>query len=275
MGVKDILKLHQVPFDEPEFDERMSLLVSGLRRSADYAAKSMSFKRQKGGAVPVLEGMPSQDDFLGPHITTFINSLSIPLVQNILRSMFMLIFLMGFLEKVPVFGSILSAALDIMLTGGKMLIKTVQKALPPLMGLAPIPYASMVGIGMAAVFGMVVWPLLAMVSFSRQDYVAAIDAFVRVVPPPFGDTLADLFMDANRTVGRLDAKRKKLGQDIADAIQLFGDSMSTFKEQANTLADKTREVAALPSKVVGGRRHGFSRKTSRHKKWKTRRRQRK
>jgi hypothetical protein len=277
MGLKDILRLHQIPFDDAELDARMDLVIAGLKRSPDYADKLRVFQSQKGGQVPGQ--VP--DDFLGPRLNQFVDVITSPYAREVIRGIFMVIFFMSYLEKIPVFGSILSAALDLMLAGGKMLTKTIQKAIPPMMGLLPIPFASIVGLGMAAVFGMIVWPLIAIVSFSRQDFVAAIDSFVRVVPPPFGDTIADVFMDANRVAGRLDAKRKKLGEDISNAIRSLGEVMQSFKEKANTLADKTQAAAStlpalpalpsVPAPKVGGRRHRLSKKTSRHKKWKTRR----
>jgi hypothetical protein len=268
MGVKDILKLHQIEFDPKELDTRMELLLAGLRRDPEYPMLLEAFKSQRGGQVPGQVSV--QEDFLGPRVIQFMDAITSPYARVMIRSVFLVIFFMSYLEKIPVFGSVLSAALDIMLAGGKMITKTIQKTLPPAVGLLPLPYASMVGMGAAAVFGMIVWPLIAAVSFSRQDFAAAIDAFFRVVPPPFGDMIADVFMDANRMAGRLDAKRQKLGEDIATAVRTLGDAMSVFKEQANTFADQTQAAASLPSKV-GGKRHGFSRKTSRHKKWKTRR----
>jgi len=287
MGLKDILRLHQIPFDDAELDARMDLVIAGLKRSPDYANKLRVFQSQKGGQVPGQ----APEDFLGPQIGAFATwlegAITGPYAKAMVRSIFMVIFFMSFLENIPVFGSILSAALDLMLAGGKMLTKSIQKAIPPMMGLLPIPYASMAGLGMAAVFGMVVWPLIAMVSFSRRDFVAAIDSFVRVVPPPFGDTLADVFMDANRVAGRLDAKRQKLGEDISNAIRTLGEVMDSFKDKANALADKTRAAAstlpsvpampavpavpAVPPPKMGGKRHRLSKKASRHKKWKTRR----
>ena len=269
MGVKEILKLHKIEFDPKEFDTRMEILLAGLRRDPEYPMLVDAFKKQRGGQTAL-----QQEDFLGPRVVQFMDAITSPYAREAIRAVFMVIFFMSYLERIPVFGSVLSASLDILVASGKMITKSIQKTLPPAIGLIPLPFTSLVGMGMAAVFGMIVWPLIAIVSFSRQDFTAAIDAFLRVVPPPFGDMVADIFMDGNRLVARIDAKRQKVGEDIAGAVQLIGDFMENFKNDANTFADQTRAAAAMPSKL-GGRRHGFSRKTSRHKKWKTRRQQRK
>jgi hypothetical protein len=78
----------------------------------------------------------------------------------------------------------LSAVLDVTLAGGRILIKTVQKALPVLFGIIPLPFMSLVGISLAAVFGMLLWPVVAIISFSRQEFTTAIEAFIRIIPPP-------------------------------------------------------------------------------------------
>jgi hypothetical protein len=149
---------------------------------------------------------------------------------------------------------VLSAVLDLMIMGGKMLTKTVQKNLPPMIGLIPLPYMSLVGIMLAAVFGMLVWPVIAIVSFSRQDFTAAIESFIRVIPPPIGDTIADLFLEGNRAIARLNEKRKKLAADISKGIALVSDAAGTvsdtFSEGASKLAESTKEAAKSSIKEV-------------------------
>jgi methyl-accepting chemotaxis protein len=147
------------------------------------------------------------------------------------------------LEKIPVFGNILSAALDLMIMGGKMLTKTIQKNLPPLIGLIPLPFASLIGIMMAALFGFIMWPIIAIVSLSRQDFTAAVESFIRVIPPPFGDTIADLFLEGNRTVARLNQKRIALANDIATAFETISNAFGEVAQGATQLGEKTKEVA--------------------------------
>jgi ElaB/YqjD/DUF883 family membrane-anchored ribosome-binding protein len=144
----------------------------------------------------------------------------------------MVLFFLSYLESIPVFGSILSVSLDLILAGGKVLLKTVQSILPTTLGLIPLPYSYMFGFGLSAVLGMFLWPVFAIVSTSRQDFVSAIESWIRIVPPPIGDILANNFIELNRMVGRIDEKRVKLGNDISSALT----TLSNFASQASQSA---------------------------------------
>lgn len=242
MGLKTRLLEHKIPLPD-DFDTRMDILISGLRRSPDYTEKAKTFVAQQNGG--------GGDDWLGPKLNGVIDGLTTPAARTILQSLFMVVFFIKYLESIPVFGSILGATLDVMVMGSKMLIKTVQKTLPPLMGLLPLPYASAVGLAMAATFGLLVWPIVALVSFSRADFTAAIDSYFRILPPPMGDMIADLFLEADRTVFRLDEKRVQIGKDIASAFAFLSESVQEFKQGFTTLSDKTRQVSQMK---VGGRK---------------------
>ena len=283
MGLKDVLQKHNIPLP-PDFDERLDIVVSGLKRSPGYKQKLEAFKNQKGGNDPVslINGIPIKvnpvrEDWLGPTLRWFLTVSTSPFSRSLLEALFMVIFFLSYLESVPVFGSILSAGLDLFLAGGKMLTKTIQSALPPMIGMIPLPYASLAGIMMAAVFGYIVWPMIAIVSLSRQDFSSAIESFIRIIPPPFGDMLANVFLEGNRTIARLDEKRKKLADDISNAMELLSDTMtdasSGMKDGIKSLADQTRAAATLPAPPamsVGdlNRRGGRSNKK---KRWQTRR----
>lgn len=150
-----------------------------------------------------------------------------------LKSLFMVLFFISYLESIPVFGNILSVALDIMIAGGKAITKSIQSSLPATMGLLPIPFSSIIGLMMAAVFGAIVWPLIAMVAFSRQDFVAAIESYIRVIPPPFGSIIADNFTELNRMLARIDVKRQKLAYDITTALLMVADVIEDVSSQVN------------------------------------------
>ena len=265
MGLKDILVQHHVELPS-DFDERMDILVTGLRRDPAYAEKVRRFKAdQRGGA---------DEDWLGPKLNGVIDALTTPAARGVLQGLFFVVFFIKYLESTPVFGSILSAVLDVMIMGSKMFVKSVQKTLPPLIGLVPLPYASLFGIAVAAVFGMLIWPVLALVSFSRADFTAAIDSFLRVLPPPMGDMIADIFLEGNRTVSRLDEKRQKLASDISEALNVLSsvvaDGTSQVRTGMQSLSDKTQQVATtMPIPKVPRLQGGqpFSRRRRIHKKW--------
>jgi hypothetical protein len=166
----------------------------------------------------------------------------------------MVVFFVSYLEKIPIFGSILSASLDVILAGGKIMVKSVQSLLPAAIGVIPLPYASMVGIAMASLFGFIVWPIFAIISLSRQDFVAAIESYIRMIPPPIGDMIANTFLEGNRAVAKIDEKRIKLGNDIANGLnqisQLADSVSSSMKEGFDTLAKQTVEAAAKGSEMM-------------------------
>jgi hypothetical protein len=260
MVLKDTLQKHNVPLP-PDFDERMDLLVSALKRSPSYPKKLASFKAKRGGA-----DASTGEDWLGPRLNSFVDAVTSPEARGAWMSLFAVVFFIKYLEATPVFGSILSATLDVMLAGGKMAIKSVQKLLPPMIGLIPLPYASMVGLAMAALFGMIVWPIIGLVSLSRADFTASIESFIRVIPPPMGDMIADLFLEGNRGIARIEEKREKLVSDLSAAFTNLSEIVSASSEN---LQQGFQDLKRSLPQPTGGKR--LSRRTHRNKKWKTRR----
>jgi hypothetical protein len=261
MGLRDILK--QYKLDSPTTNERIDLLINALKKKPGYEEKLRAYGKQSGGG--------DSNDFIGPQLTAFVES-----AQNdpeqfraILGSLFSLVFVMNRIEHIPAIGSILGASLDIMLMGGKMLTKTVQSVLPPMVGLLPIPYASTAGLVMAAVFGMIAWPIISLISLSRQDFAAATEAYARAIPPPFGEILANTFVEGNRAVAKVNEKRIKLGEDLSNAFTMISEASGTLvqgaKDDLQKLSAETKAAATAPPP-----QGGFHRRTKR-KSWRTRR----
>ena len=240
MGLRDILKKYGL--DSEETSKRIDLLLSALRRKPGSTDALKAYGKQSGGG--------DSSDFIGPQLTAFVES-----AQNdpeqfraILGSLFSLVFVVNRIEHLPAVGSILGASLDIMLMGGKMLTRAVQSSLPPMIGLIPLPYASSAGMVMSAVFGMIAWPIISLISLSRQDFAAATEAYTRAIPPPFGDILASTFTEGNRAVAKINEKREQLGTDLAAAFTSISgslaDSSGSTQEGLKALAEKTRAAAA-------------------------------
>jgi hypothetical protein len=249
MGLKDILQQHNIPLPS-DFDERLSLIVKGLRKNSNFKSDMESFKKQSGGfslpfgkkpegpvdpaTIPPPLVVSKQDvgeDWLGPRLRWFVNAMTSPYARTLLGGLFMVIFFLSYLEKIPVFGRIISASLDVILAGGKMLVKSVQSILPAAIGTIPLPYTAMVGIGLAAVLGMIIWPIFAIISLSRQDFAAAIESYIRIIPPPFGDMLANTFLEGNRAIAKLDEKRQQLANDISTALTQLSTGVSNISQQ--------------------------------------------
>lgn len=256
MGLRDTLEKHKIPIPE-DFDERLDIIVAGLKRKSNYKEKLEKFKKHRGGAEPPPVAppiIPDTEDYLGPRLRWFLTAVTSPYARTMLQGIFMVVFFVSYLEKIPIFGSILSASLDVILAGGKIMVKSVQSLLPAAIGVIPLPYASMVGIAMAALFGFIVWPIFAIISLSRQDFVAAIESYIRMIPPPIGDMIANTFLEGNRAVAKIDEKRIKLGNDIANGLsqisQLADSVSSSMKEGFDTLAKQTVEAAAKGSEMM-------------------------
>jgi hypothetical protein len=262
MGLRDTLESHNVPIPE-DFDERLDIIVSGLKKKSDFNEKLEKFKKQSGGAeepppaAPPI--VPDSEDYLGPRLRWFLTAVTSPYARTMLEGIFMVVFFVSYLESIPVFGSILSASLDVILAGGKIMVKSVQSMLPAAVGVIPIPYASMIGIVMASLFGLVVWPIFAIISLSRKDFVAAIESYIRIIPPPIGDSIANTFLEGNRAIAKIDEKRIKLGNDISEGLSQLsklGDSISSsMKEGFDSLAKQTQEAAAKGSEMLATARN--------------------
>jgi hypothetical protein len=259
MGLRDTLEKHNIPIPV-DFDERLDIIVSGLKSKSNYKQKLEKFKKHRptrGGAEPAPVAppvIPDSEDYLGPRLRWFLSALTSPYARTMLEGIFMVVFFISYLEKIPVFGSILSASLDIILAGGKIMVKSVQSLLPAAIGVIPLPYTSMAGIAIAALFGFIVWPIFAIVSLSRKDFVAAIESFTRMIPPPLGDMIANTFLEGNRAVAKIDEKRIRLGNDVANGLTqlstITNTLSSSMKEGFETLAKQTQEAASNAKNAV-------------------------
>jgi hypothetical protein len=277
MGLKDILLRHNVPLPD-DFDKRLDIVIAGLKNKLSFKKKLRDYAKQNGGfdmrlpTIPVMSGaqktqepedpnnpkppqvVPDPEDYLGPRLRWFINVVTSPYARTALQGVFMVAFFLNYLERIPIFGSILSASLDVILAGGKVLTKTIQNTLPTMLSLIPLPYMNIVGMSLASIFGFIVWPIVAMVSFSRKDFVSSIESLIRVIPYSVGDVIANNFLEANRTVARLDEKRIKLGNDISNVFQQMSsiaeNVSAQMKEGLKQLADKTKEAGQKGTNAI-------------------------
>jgi len=294
MGLKDILEANKVPLPS-DFDERFNLVMMGLRKDPKFDEELRKFKEQTGGlklsklkdkfksgldsvrndiqsrVTSVTDKIPAtpdtsssyappmeldSEDWMGPRIRWFLGAVTSPYARVMLRSLFMVIFFVSYLESIPVFGNILSVGLDVMVTGGKIITKSVQKQIPFIMGLIPLPYAGLVGLIMAAIYGAMVWPIIAMVSFSRQEFTVAMESFLRVIPPPAGDMIADLFLESNRFVAKMELKRQKLAHNIITAIgtvaNLIEDMSTRMSNGVSKVTSQVANVSQMKDRFVNG-----------------------
>lgn len=191
---------------------------------------------------------PDNTDYLGPRLKWILKATASPYAPVMFEALFMVVFFISYLEKIPVFGSILGASLDLIIAGGKVLLKTIQSILPVTFGMIPLPYSYMVGFGLSALLGMFLWPVFAIVATSRQDFVSAIESWIRVIPPPIGDILANNFLEVNRMAGRIDEKRVKIGNDISTALTAMAGLATQVSKSAQdglvSLSTRVRDASS-------------------------------
>ena len=177
-----------------------------------------SFLASQGVPMVPIKSKKVPGDFLGNGARWWVKAASSPYLGTLVKLTFFFMFFISFLESTPLVGSVMSVALDAVLTGGRILVKVLQKGVPMAIGLIPLPYTQLVGVILVSIVGMFVWTILAVISFGRQDFTSAIDSMLRILPMPIGDSLGDAFLDLNRTVDRFNDKRIQLTEDIWNGL---------------------------------------------------------
>jgi hypothetical protein len=179
-----------------------------------------SFLASQGVPMVPIKSKKVPGDFLGNGARWWVKAASSPYLGTLVKLTFFFMFFISFLESTPLVGSVMSVALDAVLTGGRILVKVLQKGVPMAIGLIPLPYTQLVGVILVSIVGMFVWTILAVISFGRQDFTSAIDSMLRILPMPIGDSLGDAFLDLNRTADRFNDKRIQLTEDIWNGLLL-------------------------------------------------------
>jgi hypothetical protein len=173
-------------------------------------------------------------DFLGNGARWWVKVAASPYLGTLVKLTFFFMFFLSFLESTPLVGSALSVAMDATLAGGRVLVKVLQKGVPAMIGLIPLPYTQLVGVILVSVVGMFVWTILAIISFQRQDFTSAIDSMLRILPPPLGDSLGDAFLELNRTADQFNSKRIKLTDDIWNGLLIVQEMIATASKSVGT-----------------------------------------
>jgi hypothetical protein len=222
-----------------------------------------SFLESQGVPIIPIKPKKTPGDFLGNGARWWVKAAASPYLGTLVKLTFMFMFFTSFLEATPLIGSVLSVALDATIAGGRILVKVLQKGIPLMFGLIPLPGAQLFGMVLVSVVGMFVWTIFAVISFSRQDFTSAIDSMLRIIPMSIGDALADGFLDLNRTVDQMSEKRIKLTEDVWNGLLLvqdFGTQIAQYfqttgseaykrvKAGSDTLLDAVRGIrGAVPT----------------------------
>lgn len=319
-GLLRLFQKYKIEHDPEDIREKFSILIKTLRgqrkQSGGNALASRAMTalgglrlpdkppsisglvaKAAGTEIPPVTVEKTPRDFLGNAARWWVKAAESPYLSSLVRLTFFVMFFLSFIESTPVIGSVLSVALDLVLAGGKIVMKSFQKAVPSTLGLLPIPFASLLGVMLVTIVGLFIWPILAMISFGRQDFTAAIESMLRVIPMPIGDALADAFLELNHMADRVSSKKDKLVDDVWAGLQTIqsltqqvsgvaGDALDRVKSGTESMMNAVKEVqnGEIPTAepveldsipvaqpVRGGRRKTLSNKKAKRRKWRTRR----
>ena len=195
-----------------------------------------SFLESQGVPQIPVKAKKVPGDFLGNAARWWVKAAASPYLGTLVKLTFFFMFFISFLESTPLIGSALSVALDATLAGGRVLVKILQKGIPAIMGLIPLPYMQLSGVALVSIIGMFVWTILAIISFGRQDFTSAIDSMLRILPMPIGDALGDSFLEMNRTWDQFNVKRIQLTDDIWNALLLVQQMIATASQSVGSTA---------------------------------------
>ena len=274
--VKSILDANGVSYNPEELDTRMTLLVKALRGQYDENEMEEFIRNDPGGdyaEIPKVSysqvagmvggtfkmpefkmptfGKPKElgkpksdpDDFLTPSVRWVVEGLTSPnatIFRTGLRILFLVIFFVSYLEKLPVMGGILGAALDLTVGASKAATKLIQKGIVSIFGI--IPFGGIIGIMLATIFGLFAWFMIGALSFSRQEFADAVSAGLRMITYPIGDMIGDVFDSGNRIAGKIYEKSGKIWGNIKDVLSYFGTLNPKAKEGVDKIISKVQEA---------------------------------
>ena len=146
----------------------------------------------------------------------------VPQVREQVKQVLGAFFLVGSLEKLPIFGPFVGAAMDVATAYLPALAVTVQNMLPNIIGLAPIPYAAFAGEAAGYAVSAVMMFFTMMTQISRGEFMEALEAMSGLVPV-VGTTLMSYVNKAKKLYEKYQERREKIMQSLAQmqALLLF------------------------------------------------------
>jgi hypothetical protein len=307
-----IVAKHFKPDKVDEFKKRLALvkdLVDKKFTTADdlHAAHSDLISRSQ--AENILKktnvqkgGVNGSTDFLTDTISgaiTGLTSVFIPEFRAPLQLGLGVVFLLNYIEKLPMFGSIVGAALDMTAATLPITAVNIQTSVPLLFSLIPLPYMNFVGMAVGWFFSAMLLFVAIMIGVSRMQFGAAIEASAGLIPV-VGTSAMNFVRTSNTTLGKLNQKRQKVVADFLEVVDVLkqtsqsvgrglSDTLdnvaseakaaasSTAKSALQTVVSEVKTASATPAPApapasVGGKKKRFSRKKPMIKKWKTTRR---
>lgn len=138
----------------------------------------------------------------------------VPEVREQVKQVLGSFFLLGSLEKLPIFGPFVGAAMDVATAYLPALAVTVQNMLPNLIGLAPIPYAAYAGEIAGYVVSSVMMFFTVMTQVSRGEFIEALEAVSGLVPV-IGTTLMSYVNKGQKLYEKYQERRDMIMRSFA------------------------------------------------------------
>jgi len=218
----------------------------------------------------------------------------VPEVRETVKQLVGSFFVLGSLDKLPIFGPLIATAMDVTVAYLPALGATIQNVLPNIVALAPIPYANFIGEAAGYAISAVTMFITIMTQASRGEFMGALEGVAGLVPV-FGTTLMTYVNKVNNVYEKIDARRQKIMSSLEQiqALLLFTLPIATKKVQeliirvlpilntifkasavyiiraANMVLDNVQPIVLAARKRL--QRGGRYKRTQRHKKRKGRR----
>lgn len=221
--------------------------------------------QRKGGANDEV-------DYLSPTVSSAIEKLLaifIPEVRIPIKTGLSFVFILSYLEKLPMFGPLVAAAMDVTAAVLPTIAVNLQNLTPPLIGLLPIPYASFAGIVVGWMFSAFFLWMAILLGISRQQFGPAIEAMSGLIPV-VGPTVMNWVAKANLTAAKLEMRRKQVAESFANLMQQISSVLdSTVTPTLNKLnAEVQKQAAPMP----GARRKKLTKSRKSKEQWQRTRR---
>lgn len=207
------------------FQERSDLILDRM---------DQELQKQEGGAMPKLntgklnlEALTSPEkiqkdiddlinfnpaDHIAPTIEPILDNtmwIFVPNIRKTIKQIVGTVFLLGSIEKLPIFGPMIASSMDIATAFMPALATSFQNMLPNIIGLAPIPYAAFIGEAAGYVFSSVLMFNTLMIQASRGEFMEALEAAAGMLPV-IGTTLMTYVNKGKKVFDKVMEMREKI-----------------------------------------------------------------
>jgi hypothetical protein len=215
---------------------------------------------QKGGVT--------SQDLLSPAISDAIDNLLgifIPEVREPIKLGLGFVFILNYIEKLPGFGSLVGAALDVTAAFLPVSAVAIQNLLPDFMALIPLPYMNFAGMALGWMFSFVLLMMAILIGISRKQFGASIEAMAGLIPV-VGPSAMNLVRTTNNTVARLEQKREMIVNEFANVVDVLKETAAGISEETRgALTDIVTEAKAAVPQTAGAKKRFSRRKRVSHK----------